>query len=731
MRHSFVWILVIISLIFSVKISSFDWELYFQNNPELKSKIVYSWASAFGDYLGKGITLGRTSILELPPSSNFDWKYYTEYNRLPCNDEVSALCHYQTEGFFQHLSYCCPYTLVIMLHMYNLDLLDECIDQLNHFMRINSENTYYIKINIPVASNIINFFSNKNNYEKLSKVYESKHDCCNVFDGFNLINTENSRYVQLLVHYINQALCIDSNRLEIIFSPNRGRDIGGFFLSLDRLFKQNIPYDYIVKIHSKTSPKGFPWRQLNMSFLNIHINPILRNYDCVYANRIHFSLTTKSSDQKVNGKNVMCLLDYFKLPPHDFNFCGGTMFIVSKKLAEFFRPYDLRDLFYSLNDEISFAGALDGKIEHAYERFFGYLIQHLGLKTFLLDYHPLPFSEDNSIAKYCNVSIDYDVEDVKKLVCENNIKVMALYSPIYYQECESSEKQFDCWQSIKNSKQQIKRPHFDVGYYNILDFHTRKKQAFIARKYGIEAFCYQHFWSHGHSLMAQGLEKMLEDGEPNMPFTLCWMNEDSLPYANGEMNYGDHVDDKEEHYAYVSKFFKHPLYIKHNNCPVLYVQCLDCLHDRGLRERLDYWQECARRDGFSGLEVISLCTCATLSRSSSGATDPISSETFCLIHSPKTSHQIEQSVAYDSITDPQSLFYGVYDIRGTRLLTHMSYRLFERFLQKTIINISTHNGKNFKYILLVSWNDWYMQSMFEPNDHDAYELLKIIQKYFV
>jgi hypothetical protein len=66
-----------------------------------------------------------------------------------------------------------------------------------------------------------------------------------VFDGFNLINTENSRYVQLLVHYINQALCIDSNRLEIIFSPNRGRDIGGFFLSLDRLFKQNIPYDYM------------------------------------------------------------------------------------------------------------------------------------------------------------------------------------------------------------------------------------------------------------------------------------------------------------------------------------------------------------------------------------------------------------------------------------------------------------------------------------------------------
>jgi hypothetical protein len=739
MRHSLVWFIIIIFLIFSIKISSFDWELYFQNNPELKSKAAYGWPWAFGDYLSNGIKLGRTSILELPPSSNFDWKYYVGHNQLHCNDEMSALCHYQTEGFFQHLPYCCPYTLVIMLHMYNLDLLDECIDQLNHFMRINSENTYYIKINIPVASNIINFFSKKNNYEKLSEIYESKHDCCNVYDGFNLINVENTRYLQLLVHYINQSLCIDSNRLEIIFSPNRGRDIGGFFLSLDRLFKQNIPYDYIVKIHSKTSPKGPPlWRQLNMSFLNIHINPILRDYDCVYANRIHFSIDSDSStkaneslDKAVNGKNVMHLLDYFKVPPHDFNFCGGNMFIVSKKLVEFFRPYDLRDLFYSLNDETSFADALDGKIEHAYERFFGYLIQHLGFKTFLLDYHPLLFPEDNSIAKYCNVSIDYDVEDVKKLVLENNIKVMALYSPIYYQEIESSEKQLDFWQTIKNSKQQIKRPHFDVGYYNILDWHTRKKQAFIARKYGIEAFCYQHFWSHGHSLMAQGLEKILEDGEPNMPFTLCWMNGDGVPYVNQEMIYDYDDNDKEEHYAYVSKFFKHPLYIKHNNCPVLYVQCLDCLHDRVLRERLDYWQECARGDGFSGLDIISLCTCATLSRPFSSETDPICSDTFCLIHSPKTAHQIEQSVAYDSTTHPQSLFYGVCDIRGAPLLTHMSYRLFERFLQKTIINISTRNNKDFKYIFLVSWNDWYMQSMFEPNDHDEYELLKIIQRYFV
>jgi len=691
-RQPCLWGIILIIVLFSGQIHSFDWKLYFQNNPEFKSKVKYGWPWAFADYMFSGIKSGRKSILQLPPSSNFDWKFYVDHNQLQCNDEVSALNHYQTEGFFKELPYCYSYTLVIMFHMYNLDLLDECINQLNHFMRINPENNYYIKINIPVASNISKFFNKKSNYEKLSGVSKNKHGCCNVCNEFDLVDTENSRYLQLLVHYINQALCIDSSRLEVIFSPNRGRDIGGFFLSLDRLFKQDIAYDYIVKIHSKTSPKGPPlWRQLNMSFLNIHINPILREYDCIYSNRIEFPdenvfLSKEKRDHVVNGKNVMCLLDYYKLPFHQFNFCGGNMFIVSKKMTEFFRSYNLHDLFYSLNDEASFANALDGKIEHAYERFFGYLIDHLGLKTFLLDYHPLPFPGDNAIAKDYNVSIDYDRDDVKKLIHENNIKVMALYSPIYYQKIESSENEPECWKPIKNSKQQIKRPRFDLGYYNILDQYTRQKQAFIASKYGIEAFCYQHFWGNGHSLLADGLEKIIEEGVPNMPFTLCWMNGDGMPYVNSEINYDSGSDDKEEHYAYLSKFFKHPLYIHQNNCPVFYVQHVD-EHNKKLHEKLLYFQECAIKDGFSGLNII-----------------------------PQNS---------------QCLFYGLGAVNGEPLLKHMSYRLFEQFLQKIVIHTSTCADNDFKYIFLVSWNDWYMQSMFEPNDHDGYELLKIIQQYFV
>jgi len=665
---------------------------YFQNNPELKSKVTYGWPWAFFDYLYKGIKLGRKSILQLPPNSNFDWKYYVDHNLLPCNDEVSALYHYQTEGFFRHLPYCYPYTLVIMLHLYNLDLLDECINRLNYFMRINFENSYYIKINIPVASNITDFFNKKSNYEKLSGIYKSKNDYCAVSDEFNVINLENFQYVKLLVHYINQSLCIDSNRLEILFSPNRGRDVGGFFLSLDRLFKQNIAYDYIVKIHSKTSPKGPPlWRQLNMSFLNIHINPILRDYDCIYSNRIEFpvenTLARKTPDQLITGKNVMHLLNLYKLPSHDFNFCGGNMFIVSKKMAEFFRSYNLHDLFYSLNDEHSFADASDGKIEHAYERFFGYLTDHFGLKTFLLDYHPLPFPDDNSITRDYNVSIDYDVKDIRKIVHEHTIKMMALYSPIYYQKVDSSENQLDFWNSIKNDSQQVKRPHFDVGYYNILDPYVRKKQELIAQSYGIEAFCYQHFWVNGHSLLADGLETIVEEGVPSMPFTLCWMNGTGVPYINEEVNFDAYAADKEEHYAYLSKFFKHPLYIHHNKCPVLYIQHEECEQNKQVHEKLTYFKERAKHDGFAGLYIV-----------------------------PQ---------------DSQSLLYGLRDMKGEPLLANRSYRLFEQSLQKIIIHRSSCTIEDFNYILLLSWNDWYMQSMFEPNDHDGYELLKILQRYFV
>ena len=62
------------------------------------------------------------------------------------------------------------HTIVILLHLYNLDLLDEFIAKINNFMLLNRLYSFYIKINIPVDDNI-NKFSIFN-----EKIAQLKHD---------------------------------------------------------------------------------------------------------------------------------------------------------------------------------------------------------------------------------------------------------------------------------------------------------------------------------------------------------------------------------------------------------------------------------------------------------------------------------------------------------------------------------------------------------------------------
>jgi hypothetical protein len=406
MKRLHVWLKICCIYIFILiksDVDAFDWKLYLQHNPELEQLGVDTYDEAFKHYLTYGINQNRVSASHLPPSSNFDWHYYVEHNNITCTNEADALRHYRSVGAALQLPYCKTYTFLIALHLYNLELMDEFIEHINCFMRLNHFNNFIIMINIPVDTNITKFFSTKAHKTKMVSFLLDEAPLpvdCLIHDMFHLKNDRNFRKLNSIVRYFLKGLQGDPAHIQFLFSPNRGRDIGGFFLQLDQIFKQNLQYDYLVKIHSKTSPHAHAlWRTLNTSLLRIHINPLLHEYDCIYSNRLYYDLYDKYKAHEAdphepardnNFTNICQLLNFFTLPPRNFTFCAGTMFIVPKRFVDFFRQYDLLCLFNMLNDEQSFNHALDGRIEHAFERFFGYLIDYLGLKTYCLDYQPLP-----------------------------------------------------------------------------------------------------------------------------------------------------------------------------------------------------------------------------------------------------------------------------------------------------------------------------------------------------
>ena len=100
---------------------------------------------------------------------------------------------------------------------------------------------------------------------------------------------------------------------------------------------------------------------------------------------------------------------------------------------------------------------------------------------------------------------------------------------------------------------------------------------------------------------------MLLDTDVNIPFCLCWANENwSRNWDGGnrevimEQDYGNE-EDWEKHFQYLLGFFKDDRYIKYGGKPVFAIYKPEEIE--ALNKMIDYWQERARESGFNGLLI--------------------------------------------------------------------------------------------------------------------------------
>jgi len=195
-------------------------------------------------------------------------------------------------------------------------------------------------------------------------------------------------------------------------------------------------------------------------------------------------------------------------------------------------------------------------------------------------------------------------------------RLIAFYLPQFHPTPENDRwwgKGFTEWTNVAKARPLYRdhyQPHVpaDLGFYDLRLPEVRAAQAELARSYGVEGFCYYHYWFGGRRILERPFEEVLRSGEPDLPFCLCWANHSWNSIWQGtpdriliEQTYPgreDHI----AHFNYLLKAFSDPRYITVDGKPLFVIYRPDDIPK--VREVVALWREMAARAGLRGLYLV-------------------------------------------------------------------------------------------------------------------------------
>ncbi|MBS3952716.1 MAG: glycoside hydrolase family 99-like domain-containing protein [Methylomicrobium sp.] len=349
------------------------------------------------------------------------------------------------------------------------------------------------------------------------------------------------------------------------------------------------------------------------------------------------------------------------------------------------------------------------------------------------------------------------------------IRAIALYLPQFHPIPENDVwwgKGFTEWTNTAKAKPLFPR-HYqpnvpgDLGFYDLRLPEARLAQAELAKEYGIEAFCYYHYWFAGKRILERPFNEVLESGEPDFPFCLCWANQTWSGIWHGAPNrtlieqtypgMGDH----KRHFEYLLRSFQDHRYVKADGKPLFVI-----FQPRELPDSLrvtDYWRELALKNGLPGLYLVAQHDGSNIWEPKSAGFDAIYNVKLPPLKTEKVGwkkplrkilNEYYKLLNYPSIYDyKKSLdempFYQVEGIDSLpcvipnwdntprsgingRVLFASTPELFKSHLRKALMRAKNLPDSR-RFIFIKSWNEWAEGNYIEPDLRFGKKYLEVFQ----